>query len=859
MKKWISAAFSIGLLIILCECNGLMDNGKGGDEKVANPSFDPAPGSYESTVSVTISCDTPDSSIYYTTDGTNPTVPTAPATTSTRYTGAIFISSTTTLKAIAVKLNLQQSEVVSATYTITQPKAATPSFDPEPGVYDSAQSVTLSCATSKATIHYTTDGTNPTATSTQYTGAIPISSDTTIKAIAIKAGIDDSDIATGFFDINILHGGAVQGNPLALTGRVSTFASSLRSGFNKPAGITSDGTNLYVVDETNRVRQVSMATAKVTTIAGSMTGDAGAVDGMGKAARFNNPLGITTDGTNLYIADTGNHTLRKVVITTGVVTTIAGSGISGADEGIGAAASFNRPVGIATDGINLYVADSLNHKIRKVVIATGEVTTLAGSGAAGYADGTGTSAEFNTPNGITLDGTYLYITDYGNHNIRNVEIATGTVGTLAGSWIAGADDGVGTAASFSSPAGITTDGTNLYVADVGNHKVRMVVIETGEVTTIAGSGTAGAVDGTGMAASFNLPFGITYQGTSLYMTDTLNYKIRKVETATAAVTTVIDTGLALGIDDPEILTIFEQLYGIATDGTSLFLTEVSDHSIHAINIETGVLTTVAGSGFEGAEDGVGTEASFKMPAGVTTDGINLYVADTFNHKIRRVAVATGEVITLAGTWFPSAEDGPGLTAGFNQPSDITTDGVSLYVADTYNRKIRKVALATGEVSTVAGSGTEGNVDGIGSEASFNWPVGITTDGVYLYVADAGNHNVRKIVIATGEVTTLAGSGTEGSSDGIGAEASFNAPAGITTDGTNLFVADTGNCKIRKMVISTGEVTSIAGSASHTAVDDTGAAAGFFAPVRITTDGTSLYIIDNWPGGDITNTTIRRVD
>ena len=157
----------------------------------------------------------------------------------------------------------------------------------------------------------------------------------------------------------------------------------------------------------------------VTTLAG--TGSSGSANGTGTSASFNSPTGITTDGTNLYVAEYGNHLIRKIVISTGVVTTVAGTGSTGSANGTGTSASFNYPVGITTVGTNLYVADQNNHLIRKIVISTGAVTTLAGTGSSGSANGTGTSASFYSPIGITTGGTNLYVADRFNHLIRKIE------------------------------------------------------------------------------------------------------------------------------------------------------------------------------------------------------------------------------------------------------------------------------------------------------------------------------------------------------------------------------------------------------------------------------------------------------
>lgn len=339
-----------------------------------------------------------------------------------------------------------------------------------------------------------------------------------------------------------LMGGAIQ-KSLTLTGAVTTIAGSpgvfgttdatgTAARFKNPDFITTDGTNLYLADQYNStIRQVVIATGAVTTLAGS-AGITGSTDGTGAAARFNLPEGITTDGTNLYVADATNNIIRKVVIATGVVTTLAGSsGVSGSTDGTGTAARFYWPQGLTTDGTNLYVATH-DHTIRKIVIATGVVTTLAGSaGVIGSTDGAGTASRFYFPLGITTDGTNLYVTDYSNHTVRKMVIATGVLTTLAGSaGTSGTTDGAGTAARFKNPQGITTDGTNLYISDGNNQTIRQVVIATGAVTTLAGSaGTSGTTDGTGIAARFLYPLGITTDGTSLFATDWGNHTIRKIQ------------------------------------------------------------------------------------------------------------------------------------------------------------------------------------------------------------------------------------------------------------------------------------------------------------------------------------------
>jgi sugar lactone lactonase YvrE len=624
---------------------------------------------------------------------------------------------------------------------------------------------------------------------------------------------------------NHLMGGAVQGIPLNLAPNVSTFA----------------GTASKFVDDT------------------------------GAAARFQYPTASVVVSGNLYVADTFNHAIRKIVIATGEVTTLAGStaGLSGATDDMGTAARFNFPCGITTDGTNLYVADRNNHAIRKIVIATGGVTTLAGSttGLSGAADDTGTAARFNFPSDITTYGTNLYVADSNNRKIRVIEIATGVVSSLTGTANTaaslGAMDGVGAIATFKFPSGITTDGTNLYVADRDNNKIRQIVISSGLVSSLTGTASTaaslGAMDGTGATATFYSPSGITTDGTNLYIADSRNNKIRKVVIATGVVssmTGVADTpSVTSVIDGAGSIATFDNPTGITTDGTNLYVADSDNNKIRKIVIASGIASSLAGT--HPGTDATGIAATFGYPASITTDGTNLYVADSGTCTIRKIVFATGVVTTIAGqVGVCGAVDGTGPTATFNAPVGITTDGSNLYVADRDNNKIRKIVIASGVVSSLTGkantAGSNGAADGAGATATFNQPFGITTDGTNLYVADSANNKIRKIVIATGVVSSLTGTAntasSNGAADGAGATATFNQPPGITTDGTKLYVADSNNNKIRKIVIATGVVSSFTGTTNTAmtfgAIDGTGATSTFYSPQGITTDGTNLYVADS---------------
>ena len=312
----------------------------------------------------------------------------------------------------------------------------------------------------------------------------------------------------------------------------STFAGTGSSGsFNGPFGVTVDNFgNIYVSEWFNRqVRKIS-PTGVVSIFAGMM-GVSGNVDGVGIAAKFRPLTGITTDNAgNVYVTDRFNHSIRKIT-PTGVVSTFAGTGGFGNVDGIGTAASFWEPNGITIDPSgNLYVVEVFNHQVRKITPA-GVVTTFAGTGAAGNIDGIGTTASFDTPTGITTDAAgNIYVAEINNHQIRKIT-PSGVVTTLAGSGVAGSADGVGTLASFNQPTGIVTDASgNIYVTDGGNHIIRKVS-PTGVVTTIAGlAGVTGNINGNATSSTFNNPIGITVDiDGNLLISDFSNNMIRKIE------------------------------------------------------------------------------------------------------------------------------------------------------------------------------------------------------------------------------------------------------------------------------------------------------------------------------------------
>jgi len=590
------------------------------------------------------------------------------------------------------------------------------------------------------------------------------------------------------------------------------------------------------------------------------TGGFGSQDGTGTAARFFFPTGEATDGAgNVYVADWGNETIRKIT-PAGVVTTIAGTaGMTGSTDGTGAAARFSGPWGVATDSAgNVYVADSGNETIRKITPA-GAVTTLAGmAGMTGSADGTGAAARFNFPSGVSTDSTgNVYVADAGNATIRKITPA-GVTTTLAGTaGVTGSTDATGAAASFNNPIGVATDSAgNTYVTDSNNHTIRQIT-PAGVVTTLAGmAGITGSVDGTGVAARFDDPRGVvTDSAGNVYVADFGNDTIRKITPAGVVTTLAGTAGMTGSTDGTGAAARFNSPSGMASDSAGNLYTDSNNATIRKIT-PTGIVSTLAGTaGVTGSTDGTGAAASFDNPTGVATDSAgNVYVADTDNDIIRKITPA-GVVTTLAGTaGMAGSTDGMGAAARFNFPSGVATDSAgNLYVAD--NETIRKIAPG-GVVTTLAGmAGMTGSSDGTGAAARFNGPWGVAADTAgNVYVADLGNETIRKITPA-GVVTTLAGmAGMTGSTDGTGAAARFNGPQGVATDSAdNIYVADFGNDTIRK-VTPDGAVTTFAGTAGmFGSSDGTGAAARFYQPSGVASDSAgNLYV------ADVSNDTIRKI-
>lgn len=572
--------------------------------------------------------------------------------------------------------------------------------------------------------------------------------------------------------------------------------------FNRPHQLAfGPGGVLYVADQTNNcIRKISSA-GVVTTLAGK-AGQNGSGDGTGPAARFQGPEGLTVDAIgNVYVVDTDNNTIRKVT-PAGVVTTLAGTpGVAGSADGTGAAALFDYPERITLAGGNLYVTDYTNHTIRKVTPA-GVVTTFAGmAGSEGSLDGTGNAARFSYPMSIISDSSgNLFVGQDGDATLRKITPA-GEVTTLAGNpgnggW--GYADGTGPAAKFNGIYSICVAANGvMHVADENNNLVRRVT-SAGVVTTFAGSPpTNGSADGTGIAAAFSNPLGMVVNAAGeLLVADQYNHIIRKV-TPAGVVSTYAGTAGSGGSDDGPVASAkFKWPSGLALDVSgNLWVADILNRTVRRIT-PAGVVSTLAGTaGQSGIVDATGAAARFDFPTDITVDGSgNAFVPELYTNRIRKVTPGA-EVTTAAGSGTGGWQDGTGTAADFFYPSAVCSDtSGNLYVPDSQSHVIRKISPAH-EVTTLAGSAfNAGSNDLIGAMARFKNPSGIAVNGSgTVFVADTFNHTIRRIS-STGSVTTIGGTaGIADAQDGMNNASRFSQPQRIAIgpDGT-LYVADRSN-------------------------------------------------------------------
>jgi uncharacterized protein (TIGR03437 family) len=599
----------------------------------------------------------------------------------------------------------------------------------------------------------------------------------------------------------------------------------------------------------------------ISTVAGQLrpTGDGG----LASQALLNRPAGLCYDSAgNLYIADRNNFRVRKVDAL-GKISTVAGVGTYGytGDDGPAASALIGNPRALVVDsGGNLYIADSAFNVVRKVTSA-GTISTIAGTGTSGYT-GTGpaTSANLNGPSGLALDAAgNLYISETNNNRV--MKVSGGIISVYAGSGMNSLSASAGNALGLplSSPAGLAFDAAgNLYVASQ-NYAAIMQVTPGGTMSLFAGHGYDGFSDGDGgpaNAAHFLSPVALaTDANGNLYVADNVAQTIRRINsggTISGIAGTVYSIGFA-GDGGSSTSAQFFQPSGLAIDKLGNLL--VSDYGNNRVRKVDPVALTISTSVGTAAQLGDGSSASaaqLLQPSGTGLDATgNLYIADTANHRIRKVDT-TGKISTIAGTGIEgySGDGSAAVAAQLNSPSSVAVDGNgNVLIADSGNSRIRQIS-PTGNMTTVAGNGTYGFAgDGAGAtRAQLANPVCVRVDANNnIYISDSDNGRIRKVNVQ-GSISTVAGGNGLTYGEGGPAIAAFPfSPGCVAFDSiNNLYIADTLHSTVRK-VDSTGTITTVAGNTKtfgFTGDGGTATAAALFFPYDIGFDTTgNLFIAD----------------
>lgn len=674
------------------------------------PSFSPVSGSvFNDDGTVTLSSLIPGSEYRYTLGNGAQADPTCATGTVTTSTVSLTDNSQAVIKAIHCKVGWDPSQVVTSSYAL---KVATPTPSLATGAFlDSGQTVSFSTTTTGSTwvchtnaVAVPADPDCGMAANTCNTGALgnyvfptPGVSEN-VKVRMCKVGFAQSDILSVNYQPNVY---TVGGTISSLTTPFGAGTFVLQNNGGDDLTIASNGTftfNTALPTGTNYSVTVFSApqnpwqNCSITSASGTVTN--GAVTNVGIICSVNlyNMSGNVTSTVNLPTGLTITNGIDSINVPAGATST---------------------PITFATP-----LASGTGYEIQITQEPPGFVCAV-------QSDVTGTMLGANITNiAVNCVAGYRYGNAIGAQKLAPVQIHyfQGEIATAAGQVTSGASDGLAATASFNDINGITFDGAKGYIVDSGNHKIRVFNPMTNSVSSLVGSGSAGNTAGSGVSGSFNLPKGITTDGTYLYVTETLGNRIKRV---------LISTGYA------------ETFAG-------------DDSVVSPANALADSSDPLA--------------ARFASPAGIVLDDGKLYIADRNNSAIRVLKISSREVTTLV-----SGGD-------INFPEGITVIGDYLYTTNLGTHNITKTHKVTGATSILCGSSLDGYMDASGSSAAFNSPYGITSDGIFLYVADFGNNRIRRVHSESGEVITVAGSGNLGLTNSIGVDANIQSPKYITNVG-----------------------------------------------------------------------------
>jgi uncharacterized protein (TIGR03437 family) len=673
------------------------------------------------------------------------------------------------------------------------------------------------------------------------------------------------------FSIFLFFAVLTETNLLAQSYTMATVAGSSRLGdgnqatsvpLRYPYGVAQDAVgNIYFADATdNRVRRVA-PNGVISTIAGDGVAGFGGDGGPATSAMLDTPQGIRLDakGANLYIGDYNNNRVRMVVLATGVITTVAGNGdyhYSG-DKGPAIQAGFD-PDDIAVDASgNIYIADYLNNRVRKVSAADGTINTIAGINVPGNAGDNGPAilAALDGPTGISVDAqNNVYFIDYVNNRVRKINQSTGMITSVVGTGGYGYGE-----PSYDGNGGPATSAYLLYpfstaIEPNGNllvlcaFELWRVLATSGTIQYVAGSDTIafGGDGGPPMNAKFAVPIYVTAApNDDILLSDVGNYRVRRIDAGiinTVAGTTILD-----GI--PATTAFLNQPDGLVLDGKGGFVIgDTGDSRVRTVP-STGIIANLTGTGVRGDDPG-----ELFFPRGLAYDPMgNLYIADQENDRVMRLPPGSA-IMTAAGNGNEgfAGDGGQANQATLNNPTGVVVDTAgNVYIADNGNERVRVIDL-NGDISTLAGNGNPAFLgDNAPAKNAQLDPGDVTLDSAgNLYVADTFNHRIRKINLTTKIITTVAGIGTPGFSGdgGPATSAQLNLPTSMAFDAAgNLYIADNGNSVVRLVNAATGAISTIAGNGKFVFNAETGTAIGVsIDPTRVAIDHTgAIYITDQF--------------
>jgi ELWxxDGT repeat protein len=601
-----------------------------------------------------------------------------------------------------------------------------------------------------------------------------------------------------------------------IAGGIGDGRLAVNASLSGPAGIAIDPNgNLYIADNGNRlVRKIDAVTGIISTIAGNSEFGSAGDGGLALNAQFYSPTDLLLDGQgNLLIADDGLgvNVIRKINLTTGIISNFAGRaegpGFSG-DGGLATDATLSGPNGMISDALgNIYFADVSNHRVRKIDYNTGVISTIAGTGVASWNGDhiQASSANLFNPSdlAIDIDGNLL-IVDQGNNRIRKVNFSDNVITTVAGNGINGisGDGDLAVDAQLSGPAAIALDAAgNLFITD-SQSRVRKVNRLTRLITTVAGQTVSGFSGDGGLATSalIKSPKGLVFDSDGNFYVSEFPDRIRKIDT-NGIISTIASNGGFAGDGGLAIDATLNSPVGIVFDSkNNILIGDLRNRRIRRIDHATGIITTLAGTGvigFSGDNPQPALNAPLSGPGSLAVDASgNIFFTD--NGRIRKIDVTTGILTTIAGNenYGYNGENILATNASLNGPDGLSIhSNGDIYFADTYNHRIRKIAAGTNIITTVAGVGTAGFL-GDGSQAvdaQFSYPAGTAVTAGKLFVADKFNSRVRSIDLSTGIITTIA---------------NLQTPLGIQVDSNgNLIVV---NNQVWKIERNTNTITLLAG-------------------------------------------------